>query len=158
MPATVTVDKQLQEAADQLGWNIVYQVQYNAAGETSWTPFAQAMQSNQAEGVVWTGEPENLAKLKQAMTEIDYKPKRIVTAANHYDQRFIDVAGTGANDVYMQSAFVPFFEADSNPPTQQYLDLFESTCRTARPRRCWPCSRGRPGCCSPPRPRSAAPT
>jgi ABC-type branched-subunit amino acid transport system substrate-binding protein len=125
VPATVTVDKQLQEAADQLGWEVVYQVQYNAAGETSWTPFAQAMQSNQAEGVVWTGEPENLAKLKQAMNEIDYQPEWIVTAANHYDQRFIDLAGAAAENVYMQSAFVPFFEAESNPPTQQYLDLFE---------------------------------
>ena len=125
VPATVTVDKQLQEAAEQLDWTTVYQVQYNAAGETSWTPFAQALKSNGAEGVVWTGEPENLANLLKALDEIDYNPKWVVTAANHYDQRFIDLAGPAAKDVFMQSAFVPFFEADQNPPTQEYLDLFE---------------------------------
>ncbi len=125
VPATVTVDKQLQEAADQLGWKVVYEVQYNAVGEASWTPFAQAMQSDGAEGIVWTGEPENLAKLLQALADINYKPKWVVTAANHYDQRFIDLAGQAASGVYMQSAFVPFFQAEDNPATQQYLDLFE---------------------------------
>jgi ABC-type branched-subunit amino acid transport system substrate-binding protein len=125
VPATVTVDKQLQEAGDQLGWKSVYKVQYNAVGEPSWTPFAQAMQSNKVEGVVWTGEPENLANLLKALSDIGYSPKWVVAAANHYDQKLIDVGGPVAKNVFMQSAFVPFFQADKNPPTQQYLDLFE---------------------------------
>jgi ABC-type branched-subunit amino acid transport system substrate-binding protein len=125
VPATVTVDKQLQEAAEQMGLTQVHAVQYNAAGEASWAPFAQAFQSKGVRGIVWTGEPENLAKLLQAMADIDYAPDWVVTAANHYDQKLIDVGGEAVKHVYMQSAFVPFFEADQNPATQQYLDLFE---------------------------------
>ena len=48
VPATVTVDKQNQEGVKTLGWDVVYQTQYNAAGEASWTPFAQAMQEQRA--------------------------------------------------------------------------------------------------------------
>jgi ABC-type branched-subunit amino acid transport system substrate-binding protein len=125
VPATVTIDKQLQEAGDQLGWKSVYQVQYNAAGEASWTPFAQALQSNGAEGIVWTGEPENLTQLLKAASDIGYEPTWVVAAANHYDQRLIDLGGNVLKNVYMQSAFVPFFQADENPATKQYLDLFD---------------------------------
>jgi ABC-type branched-subunit amino acid transport system substrate-binding protein len=125
VPATVTVDKQSQEAGKQLGFKSVYQAQYNAAGEASWTPFAQALQSKKVEGLVWTGEPENLVLMLKALADIGYELKWVATAANHYDQRLIDLGGSAVKNVYMQSAFVPFFQADENPPTQQYLDLFE---------------------------------
>jgi ABC-type branched-subunit amino acid transport system substrate-binding protein len=124
VPATVTVDKQLQEAGEQLGLTAVHEAQYNSAGEASWAPFAQALQSKGVKGVVWTGEPENLSKLMQAMADIDYSPDWVVTAANHYDQKLVDLGGDAIKNVYMQSAFAPFFQADENPATQQYVDLF----------------------------------
>ena len=57
----------LQEGADALGWEKVYEAQYNSVGEASWTPFAQAMQSAGVKGLVYTGEPENLAFLSNAV-------------------------------------------------------------------------------------------
>ncbi|MBV9952386.1 MAG: ABC transporter substrate-binding protein, partial [Acidimicrobiia bacterium] len=125
VPATVTVDKQNQEAGKQLGFKNVYQAQYNAAGETSWTPFAQAIQSKGVEGLAWTGEPENLDLLLKALADIGYQLKWVTAAANHYDQRLIDLGGSAVKNVFIQSAFVPFFDASKNPPTQQYLDLFK---------------------------------
>ena len=49
-----------------------------------------------------------------------------MTDANFYVQDFADanVAGN-ADKVYMRMAFTPFEQADSNPATQQYVDLVE---------------------------------
>lgn len=121
----VFVDAQLQEGADQLGWKSVYKAQYNTLGEASWTPFAQALSSAGAEGLVYTGEPENLASLLQAMADIDYEPKWILGGANVLDQSFIDQGGSAVRNVYTTTAVVPPFLAGENPATQQYLDLFD---------------------------------
>lgn len=121
----VFVDAQLQEGASKLGWGTAYQAQYNTLGEASWTPFAQALSSAGAEGLVYTGEPENLASLLQAMTNIGYEPKWVLGGANVLDQNFIDQAGSAAGNVYTTTAVVPPFLAEENPATQQYLDLFD---------------------------------
>ncbi len=125
VPATVFVDAQNQEAADQLGWTTAYQAQYNAVGEASWTPFAEAMQSSGVKGLVYTGEPENLAKLLQAVSDIGYELEWTITSANAIDAGFIDVGGQAVQNVFMVTAVVPPLLADENLATQQYLDLFE---------------------------------
>lgn len=121
----VFVDAQLQEAGEELGWESVYQAQYNSLGETSWTPFAQALASAEVSGLVYTGEAENLAALLQAMDDIDYRPEWIFTGGNIVDQRLIEVGGDAVRDVYMPASVVPPFLAAENEATQQYLDLFE---------------------------------
>lgn len=121
----VFVDAQSQEAAEELGWTSVYQAQYNTLGEASWTPFAQAMKTAGVRGLVSTGEPENLAKLLQAMADIGYEPDWVLGTTNVIDQGFIDVGGDAIQNVYATSNIVPPFLADENPATQQYLDLFD---------------------------------
>lgn len=125
VPATVVVDEQNQEGVEALGWDITYRAQYNAAGEASWTPFAQALQSDGVRGLVYTGEPENFAKLMQAIRDISYDLDWAVVGANALDAKFIEVGGAAIEDVYMLSSIVPPFLADENPATQQYLELFE---------------------------------
>ena len=120
----VFVDAQAQDAAKQLGWTSVYKAQYNSTGEASWTPFAEALSSDKVEGVVYTGEPEGLAKLLQAMADIGYEPKWILAGTNVIDQGFIDVGGAAVKNVYAVASVVPPFLAEDNPATQQYLDLF----------------------------------
>ncbi len=122
--STILVDKQNQEAVKQLGWKVLYQSQYNALGESTWTPFAQSLKSKGIKGLVYTGEPENMAKLLQAIDDIGYKLDWTVVGANHLDAKFIEVGGKAVHGVYMYSAVVPFFEADKNPASQQYKDLF----------------------------------
>jgi ABC-type branched-subunit amino acid transport system substrate-binding protein len=123
--ATLLIDKQSQEAVKDLGFKTIFQTQYNAAGEASWTPFAQAMQSKGVKGIVYTGEPENLAKFLQSAADIGYKPDWVVTGANALDDNFLKVGGAAVRNVYLTALVVPPFLADKNPATQQYLDLFK---------------------------------
>ena len=125
VPSTIFVDAQNQEAAKSLGWSSVYQAQYNAVGEPSWTPFAQAMKSAGVKGLIYTGEPENLAKLLQAFSDIGYQLDWTLGSANIIDEGFTKVGGDAISNVYTGTAVVPPFLADKNPATKQYLDLFD---------------------------------
>jgi hypothetical protein len=125
LPATVAVNDQNQEAAEDLGLETVYEAQYSAAGEPTWTPLAQALQSNEVKGLQWTGEPENLAKLLVALEDIGYELEWVATAANHIDQKLIDQGGGAVRNVFIAGSVVPYFQAEDNEATQQYQDLFE---------------------------------
>lgn len=125
VPSTVTVDAQNQEAVEALGFEITYEAQYNSTGEASWTPFAQAMQSDGVKGLVYTGEPENFAKLLQAFADIDYQLDWAVTGGNALDATFVEVGGAAVRNVFVLASIVPPFLAAENPATQAYLDLFD---------------------------------
>jgi hypothetical protein len=122
---TKIVNDQKLEAAPTLGFKDVYDGQYNPLGEATWTPFAQAIKSNGVRGLMYTGEPENAAKLLQALAEIGYQLDWFVADANHVDSRLIDVGGSAIRNVFIAGSVVPYSLAGQNPATQQYLDLFE---------------------------------
>jgi hypothetical protein len=84
LPTTVTVSDQNKEAAEALGFETVHEAQYNAAGESSWAPFAEALRSNEVKGLQWTGEPENLAKLLQAVADLGYELEWVATAVEDW--------------------------------------------------------------------------
>ncbi len=111
VPSTVVVQKQFQEAGAQIGWKTVYSQQYNANGETTWVPFAQSMKSKNVQGLVFVGEPANLAKLEQAFQSLSYYPKWISVSANFYDKQFITLGGGALKNTYVQVLNVPFFDA-----------------------------------------------
>jgi ABC-type branched-subunit amino acid transport system substrate-binding protein len=122
---TRVVGDQYEEAADSLGWNRVYKDVYPAIGVNDWTPYAQALSSAGVEGLIWVGEPENLAKLVVAMNNIGYTPKFIRTDANHYDEKLIDQAGAALKEnIFIRSVFFPFEQAKGDTATKQYLDAF----------------------------------
>ena len=125
IPSTVFIDAQLQEGAEALGWEKVYEAQYNPAGESSWTPFAQAIKSAGVRGLVYSGEPENLAALQQALADIDYELDWTLAGNNALDAGFIEIGGDAVSNVFISPNMVPPFMASENPATQQYLDLFE---------------------------------
>ena len=124
LPTTVTVAKQAEEAVTSRGWDIVYNDQYPAAGPTTWAPYVQAMKDKGVEGIIWVGEPENLAKFQQEMQNAAFSVKWIRTDVNHYDAKLTDVGGAAIANTYMPSSFAPFEDAAKNPATQQYLDAF----------------------------------
>ena len=125
LPTTVTVAKQAAEAVKKLGWDVVYDDQYPAAGPSSWAPYAQAMKDKGVEGVIWVGEPENLAKLETDMKDINFAPQWVRADTNHYDQKLLDVGGDAIAHTYIPSSFVPFEQASKSPAMQQYLAAFE---------------------------------
>jgi len=124
LPTTVTVAKQAAEAVKKLGWDVVYDDQYPAAGPSSWAPYAQAMKDKGVQGVIWVGEPENLAKLETDMKDINFAPQWVRADTNHYDQKLLDVGGDAIANTYIPSSFVPFEQASTSPAMQQYLDAF----------------------------------
>ena len=109
---------------------------------------------------MYTGEPENLAKLlagrRRHRLRARLGRRRRQPPRREAHRRS---AAPRSRTSTCARAVVPFFQADENPATQQYLDLFEEYLpdgkAEALPR--LP-GRSRRGCSSPPRPRSAAPT
>jgi ABC-type branched-subunit amino acid transport system substrate-binding protein len=122
---TKVVNDQKLEAAPTLGFKTVYTGTYNAFAEPTWTPFAQALKSNGVRGLIYTGEPENAAKLLQALAEIGYQLDWFVPDANHIDSKLIDIGGAAVKNVFIAGSVVPYSLAKQNPATQQYLDLFK---------------------------------
>jgi ABC-type branched-subunit amino acid transport system substrate-binding protein len=118
---------QMTEAAKALGWNIVYNDAYPAAGVTDWTPYAQKLKDNGVKGLIWVGDPDALSPLLGAIRDIGYQLDFIRTDANHYDQNLIRNAGTALapRNLYIQSAFHPFEHAAPSSATGQYLKAFE---------------------------------
>jgi ABC-type branched-subunit amino acid transport system substrate-binding protein len=123
--ATLLVDAQATEAAKELGWTVKKDILYNPIGEPNWLPFAQQIKDAGAKGLIYTGEPQNYALLAKALKQINYPLDFTIVAANHYDQNMINDGGSAIHNVYMVVGFVPYEDASKNPPTQQYLDLFQ---------------------------------
>jgi ABC-type branched-subunit amino acid transport system substrate-binding protein len=124
LDTTKLVAEANDEAAKSLGWKKVYDDLYSANGLADWTPIAQQLKDKGVKGLIWVGEPENLGKLLVALSDIGYQLDFIRSDANHYDQKLIDTAGAATRAVYVQDAFVPFEQAKTNQPTQEYLDAF----------------------------------
>ena len=122
---TKIVAKQGGEAADSLGWKKVYDDLYPPTGQTDWTPTAQKIKDAGVKGLLWTGSPENLAKLMQALTDINYQLDFIRTDANHYDDSLITLGGSAIKNIFVRSAFNPFEQAKKGNATQEYLDAFK---------------------------------
>jgi ABC-type branched-subunit amino acid transport system substrate-binding protein len=83
------------------------------------------MKDKGVKGLIYTGEPEALAALEQAMVEQGYQPEWITAQANLYDERLVKIGGNAIKNTYVVTTFTPFEDASSNPALQQYLDLFK---------------------------------
>jgi hypothetical protein len=131
----ITNKQQYQEAGTALGFKTVYDEQYNAVGEATWVPFAQAIKDKGVRGLFYVGEPTNLGKLLAALDQIGYKLDWVGGAGNIYDQSLIDSAGAGlsTNTVYTQTAVTPFLAADKVPAVKQYQELLKKYVPSAKP-------------------------
>ena len=125
LPSTIVVKDQAVEGGKAAGMTIVADIQYNANGENTWAPIVQALKSKGVKGILWTGEPENLAKLEQGLKDANYPMDFIRPDANHYDQKLLDTGGKAIENTFVHAQIYPFEQAAENPATQQYLDLFE---------------------------------
>jgi hypothetical protein len=125
---TVTLKNQYEDAGTQLGWTTTYDEQYNAIGEPTWVPFAQALADRKVKGLFWVGEPTSLGKLLAALDQIGYRLEWVGAPGNIYDASLIDTAGSAAldtNNVYIGAETTPF-EATDVPAIDQYEQLFST--------------------------------
>ncbi len=126
IPATQVLAKKMKDALGQLGWKVVYDTQYNAAGETTWRPFAEGLRTAGVKGVIWIGEPVGFGELISAASGVGYQPDFFRTDGNGYDTGLVQQAGPGLHNTFVPSVFYPFLdptEAAKNPATKQYRDL-----------------------------------
>jgi hypothetical protein len=124
---TITNKNQYEEAGEKLGFGkAVYDAQYNATGESTWTPIAQAVASHKVKGLYFVGEPQDFGSLIAALTSINYKLDWIAAAANQYDPKTIKSAGSALDtqNVYVGVGTTPF-QATDVPAVQQYEQLFQ---------------------------------
>ncbi len=124
---TITNKDQYQEAGASLGWKTIYDTQYNATGEPTWLPFAQAIKDKGVKGLYFVGSAQPLAALVAALAQIDYKLDWIAGPQNMYDPALVKQAGASlsTNPVYINDATTPFTATDV-PAIPQYEQLFDT--------------------------------
>jgi ABC-type branched-subunit amino acid transport system substrate-binding protein len=124
--ANVEVADKVKATYPDWGWEFLPECEqtYPIAGVAQWAPYIQKLKDCGAEVVYFVGSPlPNFQNFLDTAVQADYAPK-YMTDANFYVQDFANanVAGN-ADEVYMRMAFTPFEQAESNPATQQYVDL-----------------------------------
>ncbi len=125
--ATIDTKDKVLQTFPEFGFEFLdCPIEYNIAGESDWKPFAQRLKDCGAEVVYYSGQPyPNMQNLLDDAAQIDYHPIWLAES-NSYLQSFADWNATGNGDnVYIRTAFTPFEQAESNPATQQYLDIVE---------------------------------
>jgi ABC-type branched-subunit amino acid transport system substrate-binding protein len=125
--ATIDTKDKVLQSLPEFGFEFLdCPIEYNIAGESDWKPFAQRLKDCGAEVVYYSGQPyPNMQNLLDDAAQVDYRPIWVVDA-NAYLASFAEWNATGNGDnVYLRSVFTPFEQADSNPATQQYLDIVQ---------------------------------
>ena len=125
VPSVTLVRDQTVEAAEALGYTVVYKVEYAASGETGWANFVADMQAKDIKILEFVGQPTDFVALNQAMDTAGWSPDVVTLSANFYDAKYAEEAKGIAPNVYIQSQFHPFEMADGNKATQDYLDLMK---------------------------------
>jgi len=120
----------VQEQEDSIramGGTIAYNGPFPATGASDWTPYAEAIKSKGIKGMVFNGEPQQLAALESVLTSMSYKLDWIDANSNAYGQPFIQLAGTSLAFQHNYASLFgiyPIEEAAHNPSTEQLVRLF----------------------------------
>jgi ABC-type branched-subunit amino acid transport system substrate-binding protein len=125
--ATIDTKDKVVQTFPEFGFEFLdCPVEYNIAGEPDWKPFAQRLKDCGAEVAYYSGQPyPNMQNLLDDAAQVGYEPIWLVDS-NAYLASFAEWNATGNGDkVYLRTAFTPFEQAESNPATQQYIDLVE---------------------------------
>ncbi len=127
LQTTIDVKDQFQSTAEALGYEFVYDASYNIAGEANWAPFASAVADAGVEILTYTGSPDFLIQLQEAMNTAGNAPPIILQEANFYDADYAaGIAELNPDTLNLvRTVFWPFERADENPATQTYLDLMD---------------------------------
>jgi Periplasmic binding protein len=125
LPSVILVRDQLVEAAESIGFDTIYSIEYAPSGETGWANFVADMQSQGVKILEYVGQPSDFIALTQAMDTAGWAPDVISLSTNFYDAKYAEEAGNIAPNLYIQSAFHPFEMAADSKATQDYLDIME---------------------------------
>lgn len=125
LPSVLLVRNQAVEAAESLGYEVAYSVEYAPSGETGWANFVADMQAEDISILEYVGQPADFVALNQAMDTAGWAPDVVLLSGNFYDAKYASEASGIAPNLYIQSQFHPFELAAENKATQDYLDMME---------------------------------
>ena len=123
--ATIDTKDKIVAAYPEFGFEFLpCPQQYPISGVPDWKPTVQKLKDCGAEVVYFSGQAfPNLQNILDAAAQLDFHPIWM-TDANNYLESFAQWNTSGNGDkVYVRTAFTPFEQAESNPATQQYVDL-----------------------------------
>ncbi|GAA2402127.1 hypothetical protein GCM10010191_06930 [Actinomadura vinacea] len=126
-PGPKIITEQGKESLTAAGGKVAYSDLYPPSGVSDWTPYAQSIKNKGVKALVFNGDFASLAKLMQALTNINYKLDWIDANASAYNAAFIKIAGKTLdfqNVMADLSGMHPLESASSNPATKQFIDLF----------------------------------
>ena len=131
LPSLQLVKDQIRISGEQqYGWgtDVAYVNDYSSATAPGWINPAKAIKDKGVKGLVFVGEPSDLASLLISIQSIGYTGlKWAYSVGNTYDQSLIGDGGAALDvtKVYVPLNIVPFEKASSTPAMQQYLSLFK---------------------------------
>ena len=105
-----TVYRQIKEAVEKVGFDVVYEATYAPINETGWRGFIQSMKEKGVQGFEMVGEPENMTAMQNAMQTEGWYPDFTVFQGNSYDQKFADEAKASAGPATYGRIDFPMFE------------------------------------------------
>ncbi|MET7769314.1 ABC transporter substrate-binding protein [Nocardia sp. NPDC005366] len=127
-PITKSMGEKHAEFFNSIGAKVVYSDLYPVAGVSDWTPYAQAIKSNNVKGLIFLGDFRYLAKLEDILTSMNYKLDWIDANANAYNQTFLDGAKSSLgtqNNFSDLSGTAPLDAAALVPAIQDLKDLYQ---------------------------------
>jgi ABC-type branched-subunit amino acid transport system substrate-binding protein len=124
---TKILASQVKETFDALGSKVVYNDVYPPGGVPDWTPYAQAIKSAGAKGLVFFGDFKDLAKLEQSLTDVGATMSWIDANSNAYRKEFLDLVGAnvGKQTNYADTSVYPLENAADNPATKQLVETIK---------------------------------
>lgn len=105
------------------GWDVKY-LQGIDVAEFNFAPYVQQMKDKGIKAVAYQGPYQNTVKLQQAMQQQGFKPDFFLQDPTIYDQRYLEQAGSLAENVYIYSAN-DLFENKGNAEVQLYLSYLQ---------------------------------
>lgn len=106
--------------AQSVGFKFVYK-DATPPIEADFLPYVESMKSQGVQYFAWQADYQSMARILQAMQQLNWRPKVIDTTATAYNQEFLNTAGSAANGIYLTLNIALFSEAKYNPAMQTFL-------------------------------------
>jgi len=117
---TQVTGKRLEDTARSVGFNFVYATATPLL-EANFLPYVQAMESKGVRYFAWQADYQSMARILQAMQQLNWRPTVIDASATTYNQEFLKTAGSAADGIYISLNVGLYSEAAYNPAIRNLL-------------------------------------
>lgn len=122
-----TIADQVRETVEAEGYEMTVDQPVAPVGETGWANYVREMKEQDVQVVEYIGEPEDQARLLEAMDVEGWYPEYMLGQPNMYDELLIDEAGPVLGEgLIVRSAFPPLDVNGEVPAISDYRELMET--------------------------------